>query len=111
MQVKHVPNYLAIVKSSLEIFSLTSRTVLNDERNSNSFRFVHYTFMVIYLLHILELYTITTYILIFFQDFLELPTHKMLHPSQTRWLSLVSVVQRILEQWEALEVDKNFLNS
>lgn len=26
----------------------------------------------------------------------------MLHPSQTRWLSLATVVSRMLEQWEAL---------
>ncbi|XP_066947073.1 protein FAM200B-like [Macrobrachium rosenbergii] len=30
--------------------------------------------------------------------------HKVLHPSQTRWLSLVAVVQRLLEQWEALKL-------
>lgn len=28
----------------------------------------------------------------------------MLHPSQTRWLSLSSVVQRIVEQWDALQL-------
>lgn len=28
--------------------------------------------------------------------------HKLLHPSQTRWLSLHSVVSRIVEQWNAL---------
>ncbi|XP_076049531.1 protein FAM200B-like [Oratosquilla oratoria] len=39
-----------------------------------------------------------------FQSFLHLKPHKMLHPSQTRWLSLVDVVQRVLEQWEALRL-------
>lgn len=29
--------------------------------------------------------------------------HKILKPSQTRWLSLERVVQRILEQWEPLK--------
>ncbi|XP_076049748.1 uncharacterized protein LOC143030484 [Oratosquilla oratoria] len=38
------------------------------------------------------------------QSFFHLKPHKMLHPSQTRWLSLVAVVQRILEQWEALRL-------
>lgn len=28
----------------------------------------------------------------------------MLHPSQTRWLSLVMAVERIIEQWEALKL-------
>ena len=39
-----------------------------------------------------------------FQAFCELKPHKLLHPSQTRWLSLVAVVQRMLEQWEALKL-------
>lgn len=39
-----------------------------------------------------------------FQEFLKLKPHKMLHPSQTRWLSLVAVVDRILEQWDALKL-------
>ncbi|KAF0689644.1 DUF4371 domain-containing protein, partial [Aphis craccivora] len=39
-----------------------------------------------------------------FQQFLNLNVHKMLHPSQTRWLSLSSVVQRIVEQWDALQL-------
>lgn len=30
--------------------------------------------------------------------------HKLLHPSQTRWLSLVAVVDRLLEQWDALKL-------
>jgi len=30
--------------------------------------------------------------------------HKMLHPSATRWLSLSSVVIRIVEQWDALRL-------
>lgn len=34
-----------------------------------------------------------------FQNFLNLDVHKILHPSQTRWLSLFSVVERLLEQW------------
>ncbi|GLV37563.1 hypothetical protein CBL_20375 [Carabus blaptoides fortunei] len=33
-----------------------------------------------------------------FQMFVEVDIHKMLHPSQTRWLSLAAVVKRILEQ-------------
>lgn len=41
-------------------------------------------------------------VLVQFQTFLDLKPHKMLHPAQTRWLSLVAVVERILEQWEAL---------
>lgn len=36
------------------------------------------------------------------QEFVDVEPHKMLHPSQTRWLSLVAVVARILEQWDAL---------
>lgn len=39
-----------------------------------------------------------------FQNFFALKPHKMLHPSQTRWLSLVAVVERILEQWDALKL-------
>lgn len=39
-----------------------------------------------------------------FQNFLDLDIHKLLHPSQTRWLSLVAVIQRILEQWDALRL-------
>lgn len=39
-----------------------------------------------------------------FQMFLALKPHKILHPSQTRWLSLATVVQRLLEQWEALKL-------
>lgn len=39
-----------------------------------------------------------------FQAFLDLKQHKMLHPSQTRWLSLAAVVSRILQQWEALKL-------
>ncbi|XP_060858585.1 uncharacterized protein LOC132935958 [Metopolophium dirhodum] len=37
-----------------------------------------------------------------FQNFFNISVHKLLHPSQTRWLSLFAVVQRILEQWMAL---------
>lgn len=29
---------------------------------------------------------------------------KMLHPSQTRWLSLIAVVERVLNQWDALKL-------
>ncbi|XP_015123437.1 uncharacterized protein LOC107045628 [Diachasma alloeum] len=37
-----------------------------------------------------------------FQMFTNVEIHKLLHPSQTRWLSLALVVDRILEQWPAL---------
>lgn len=37
-----------------------------------------------------------------FQEFCSTPIHKLLHPSQTRWLSLQLVVHRLLEQWDAL---------
>lgn len=36
--------------------------------------------------------------------FLDLKPHKILHPSQTRWLSLNFVVERLLEQWDALKL-------
>lgn len=39
-----------------------------------------------------------------FQSFASVEPHKILKPSQTRWLSLLSVVERILEQWEALRL-------
>lgn len=39
-----------------------------------------------------------------FQVFAEVEIHKILHPSQTRWLSLTAVVSRILEQWAALQL-------
>lgn len=39
-----------------------------------------------------------------FQSFVAVEPHKILKPSQTRWLSLLSVVERILEQWEALRL-------
>lgn len=39
-----------------------------------------------------------------FQKFIEVEPHRMLHPSQTRWLSLNMVVSRILEQWDALKL-------
>lgn len=38
------------------------------------------------------------------QLFLELKPHKMLHPCQSRWLSLHQAVARVLEQWEALKL-------
>lgn len=37
-----------------------------------------------------------------FQYFTETKPHKLLRPSQTRWLSLYQCVNRVLEQWEAL---------
>ncbi|XP_050500500.1 uncharacterized protein LOC126880585 [Diabrotica virgifera virgifera] len=37
-----------------------------------------------------------------FQVFVEVKPHKILHPSQTRWLSLVQVVKRFYEQYNAL---------
>lgn len=37
-----------------------------------------------------------------FQTFCELKPHKILRPSETRWLSLQHVVDRVLEQYEAL---------
>ncbi len=39
-----------------------------------------------------------------FQTFTHTEIHKMLHPSQTRWLSLSAVVERVLEQWGALQL-------
>lgn len=36
-----------------------------------------------------------------FQQFLDIKPHKLLQPSQTRWLSLISVVKRVLEEYEA----------
>lgn len=39
-----------------------------------------------------------------FQEFLSLKPHKILHPCQTRWLSLRCAVMRILEQYEALKL-------
>ncbi|XP_072946951.1 uncharacterized protein [Epargyreus clarus] len=39
-----------------------------------------------------------------FQTFLDIKVHKILRPSQTRWLSLSAVVVRILEQWGALQL-------
>lgn len=40
--------------------------------------------------------------------FAEVDILKILHPSQTRWLSVAAVVKRILEQWSALQL---FFNS
>lgn len=37
-----------------------------------------------------------------FQEFTNTEPHKILKPSQTRWLSLHECVSRILEQWDAL---------
>lgn len=39
-----------------------------------------------------------------FQVFTATKIHKILHPSQTRWLSLLSVVNRLLEQWNSLKL-------
>lgn len=39
-----------------------------------------------------------------FQAFTETDVHKILRPAQTRWLSLSSVVNRIMEQWTALRL-------
>ena len=39
-----------------------------------------------------------------FQSFLELDIHKILKLCQTRWLSVAKCVERILEQWPALEI-------
>lgn len=39
-----------------------------------------------------------------FQQFLNIDVHKILYPFQTRWLSLASVVDRLLEQWDALKL-------
>lgn len=39
-----------------------------------------------------------------FQMFLSIDVLKILHPSQTRWLSLVAVVVRILDNWDALRL-------
>lgn len=39
-----------------------------------------------------------------FQDFCEVKPHKILHPCQTRWLSLHEAVRRVIEQWQALKM-------
>lgn len=39
-----------------------------------------------------------------FQVFLNIKPHKLLHPAQTRWLSLNAAVSRVLEQYEALKL-------
>ncbi|CAM1331742.1 Uncharacterised protein r2_g4065 [Pycnogonum litorale] len=39
-----------------------------------------------------------------FQKFVEVQVHKILKPCQTRWLSVAQCVDRILEQWHALEL-------
>lgn len=39
-----------------------------------------------------------------FQTFCNVKIHKILHPSQTRWLSVHMVVSRILEQYEPLKL-------
>ena len=37
-----------------------------------------------------------------FQHFVDVEPHRLLHPSQTRWLSLHQCVARMVEQWPAL---------
>lgn len=39
-----------------------------------------------------------------FQEFAQCQPHKLLYASQTRWLSLLSVVRRVLEQFNALKL-------
>ena len=39
-----------------------------------------------------------------FQVFCQVPMHNLLSISQTRWLSLENVVNRVLEQWPALQL-------
>jgi hypothetical protein len=39
-----------------------------------------------------------------FQHFVNVEPHKILKPCQTRWLSALQCVQRILEQWSALDL-------
>lgn len=39
-----------------------------------------------------------------FQSFLNIKPHKILQPCQTRWLSLLPVVNRLLEQYESLKL-------
>ena len=39
-----------------------------------------------------------------FQNFVKVKPHKLLHPSQTRWLSLHMAVSRLLEQYDALRL-------
>lgn len=39
-----------------------------------------------------------------FQEFVKVKPHKILQLSQTRWLSLLSVVKRIIEQYDALKL-------
>ena len=38
-----------------------------------------------------------------FQEFYEEELHNILHPNQTRWLSLNRSVERIVEQWYILK--------
>ena len=40
-----------------------------------------------------------------FQAFYEEDPHSLLHPSQTRWLSLYAAVKRIIEQWDGRRRD------
>ena len=40
-----------------------------------------------------------------FQSFANTEPHKILKPSQSRWLSLKQCVRRLLEQWPALELN------
>lgn len=45
------------------------------------------------------------------QELLELKPLKMLHPCATRWLSLQSVVQRILDRYDALRIYFGFITN
>lgn len=45
------------------------------------------------------------------QSILDLQNYKILRPLQTRWLSIVAVIERLLEQWDALILYFNHLNS
>lgn len=42
--------------------------------------------------------------LVQFQHFMDIEPDKILYSSQTRWLSLGTVVSRLLEQWKALKL-------
>ena len=46
-----------------------------------------------------------------YQVLCDLPPHKFLHPCQTRWLSLLSAVVRVIEQWSPLKLYFNTLEA
>ena len=46
-----------------------------------------------------------------YQVLCDLPPHRFLHPTQTRWLSLVSAVVRVIEQWNPLKLYFNALEA